>query len=310
MVKSYNFETLYKICFYNFCLDVKNLLEKIAVKDYPVGMGGCRNNDHGYDCCEYDITVFDGKKQKESILEYDGIFYQIYHGSLTETSPDILLQYHNMTILYDEQWELRILLSKIKEKKEQIFNSYVKNCLIEAGICISKAKNKLGTDTYASSWIKSGAYFIADAISMINFQRPSPTHMLKFLREFDKSKINEFILVVTESIGIERATPSLLSRMSASTMGFSDMIEENSHSKIIGQKSHYLKNHSLLSDCYFYLGYVTRNNFIKIQNLHRKPELIHILKTAFDLESDSTKIESQADKLQQATNSLLSLLHK
>ena len=95
MVKSYNFETLYKICFYNFCLDVKNLLEKIAVKDYPVGMGGCRNNDHGYDCCEYDITVFDGKKQKESILEYDGIFYQIYHGSLTETSPDILLQYHN-----------------------------------------------------------------------------------------------------------------------------------------------------------------------------------------------------------------------
>jgi len=98
--------------------------------------------------------------------------------------------------------------------------------------------------------------------------------------------------------------------MSKSTMGFSDMIEDNAHSKIIGQKSHYLKNHSLLSDCYFYLGYVTRDNFIKIQNLHRKPELIHILKTAFDLESDSTKIESQADKLQQATNSLLSLLHK
>ena len=88
------------------------------------------------------------------------------------------------------------------------------------------------------------------------------------------------------------------------------MIEENLHSKINGQKSHYFKNHSLLSDCYFYLGYVTRDNFIKIQNLHRKPELIHILKTAFDLESDSAKIESQADKLQQATNSLLSSLHK
>ena len=150
MVKSYNFETLYKICLYNFCLDVKNLLEKIAVKDYPVGMGGCRNNDHGYDCCEYDITVFDGKNQKESILEYDGIFYQIYHGSLTETSPDVLLQYHDMAILYDEQWELRILLSKIKEKKEQIFNVYVKNCLIEAGICVTKAKNELDTNPYAS----------------------------------------------------------------------------------------------------------------------------------------------------------------
>ena len=310
MVKSYNFETLYKICFYNFCLDVKNLLEKIAVKDYPVGMGGCRNNNHGYDCCEYDITVFDGKKQKESILEYDGIFYQIYHGSLTETSPDILLQYHNMTILYDEQWELRILLSKIKEKKEQIFNSYVKNCLIEAGICVTKAKNELDTNTYASSWIKSGAYFIADAIAVMNFERPSPVHMLKFLRGLDKNKINEFISVVTELIGIERATPSLLSRMSKSVMGISDMVEDNSHSKIIKQKYHYLKNNSLLSDCYFYLGYITRNNFMKIQNLHRKPEFIHILKTAFDLESDTTKIESYANELQQAANSLLSSLHK
>ena len=310
MVKSYNFETLYKICLYNFCLDVKNLLEKIAVKDYPVGMGGCRNNDHGYDCCEYDITVFDGKKQKEYILECDGIFYQIYHGSLTETSPDILLQYHDMTILYDEQWELRILLSKIKEKKEQIFNSYVKNCLIEAGICVTKAKNELDTNTYASSWIKSGAYFIADAITVMNFERPSPVHMLKFLRGLDKNKINEFISVVTELIGIERATPSLLSRMSKSVMGISDMIEDNSHSKIIKQKYHYLKNHSLLSDCYFYLGYVTRNNFMKIQNLHRKPEFIHILKTAFDLESDTTKIESYANELQQAANSLLSSLHK
>jgi len=310
MVKSYNFETLYKFYFYNFCLDVKNLLEKIAVKDYPVGIGGCRNNDHSYECCEYDITVFDGKRQKESILEYDGIFYQIYHGSLTETSPDILLQYHNMTILYDEQWELRMLLSKIKEKKEQIFNSYVKNCLIEAGICAAKAKNELGTNTYASSWLKAGAYFIADAISVINFQRPSPVHMLKFLRAFDKNKINEFISIITELIGIERATPSLLSRMSKSAMGFSDMVENNIHSKIIGQKYHYLKNHSLLSDCYFYLGYVTRNNFMKIQNLHRKPELIHILKTAFDLENDATKTESHADELQLAAHSLLSSLHK
>ena len=29
-------------------------------------------------------------------------------------------------ILFDEQWELQTLLSKIKEKKEQLFNAYVK----------------------------------------------------------------------------------------------------------------------------------------------------------------------------------------
>jgi hypothetical protein len=67
---------------------------------------------------------------------------------------------------------------------------------------------------------------------------------------------------------------------------------------------------SLFSDCYFYLGYINRNNFIKIPDLHRKPELIHMLKTGFDLESDTTKIESEANKLHQATNSLLSLSHE
>ena len=310
IVKNYNFETLYKIYFYNFHLDVKNLLEKLPVNGYPVGLGGCRSQNTNYDCCEYDITIFDGKKQKESIFESDGIFYHIYHGGLEETSPYILLQYHDLTILFDEQWELRMFLSKIQEKKEQIFNAYVKNCLVEAKVCITKTKNGLGTDPYAASWLKTAAYFIADAISAINFQRPSPTHMLKALRGFNKNKINEFISFLMELIGTERATPSLLSRMSKSTIGFSDMVENNSHSKIISRKYNYMKNHSLFSDCYFYLGYINRNNFLKVSDLHRKPEFIHVLKTAFDLESDITKIELQSDRLQESTNSVLSFLRE
>jgi hypothetical protein len=309
MVKNSNFETLYKICFYDTCLNLKNLLEKLAIKDYPVGMGGCHNQGLNYTCCEYDITIFDGRKQKESIVEHDNIFCHIYHGTLEETSPDILIHYDNMAILLDEQWELSMLLSKIREKKEKIFNAYIKNCLIEANICITKSKNDFSTDSFASTWLKCAAYFLADAISAINFQRPSPTHMLNTLRELEKNKINKFISVIAESIGIERATTSLLSRMSESTMGFSDMIENNSHSKIILQKCNYMIDHSMFSDCYFYLGYINRNNFIKIKDLHRRPELIHILKTAFDLENDSIKIESQANKLHNAVNSLLSSLH-
>ena len=98
--------------------------------------------------------------------------------------------------------------------------------------------------------------------------------------------------------------------MSKSTMGFSDLIEDNFHSKIISRKYNYLVENSLLSDCYFYLGYVNRNNFKKIQDLHRKPELIHLLKTGFDLENDVTRIESDANNLYEATNSLLSLAHE
>ena len=182
--------------------------------------------------------------------------------------------------------------------------------MIEAGVCITKTKNGLNIDPYSSSWLKCAAYFLADAVSVLNFQRPSPVHMLKMLRELDKNKINELISVITESIGIERSTPSLLSRMLKSTIGFSDLVEDNSHSKIISQKYHYMIDNSLFSDCYFYLGYINRNNFKKIQDLHRKPELIHMLKIGFDLESDTTKIESVANKLHQAINHLLSLQHE
>ena len=134
--------------------------------------------------------------------------------------------------------------------------------------------------------------------------------MLKILRELDKNKTNETISVITDSIGIERSTPSLLSRMLKSTIGFSDLIEGNFHSKSILRKYTYLVENSLFSDCYFYLGYINRNTFKRIQDLHRKPELIHMLKTGFDLENDTTKIESDANNLHQATNYLLSMTHE
>ena len=309
MVKTSHFETLYKIQSDDFCLEHKKILENLSIENYPVGLGGCKSQGPSYDCCEYDITVFDGKKE-ESFLECDRNFYHVYHGTLQETSPDVLLQYDGMTILLDEQWELRMLLSKIKEKRQQISNAYVKNCLVEAGVCITKAKHGLNSDPYSSSWVKCAAYFLADAVSALNFHRPSPVHMLKSLRELPKNRTNETISVITDSIGIERATSSLLSRMLKSTMGFSDLIEDNSHSKIISRKYNYLIENSLLSDCYFYLGYVNRNNFKKIQDLHRKPELIHLLKTGFDLENDVTRIESDANNLYEATNSLLSLAHE
>ena len=290
-------------------MEYKKILENLSIEIGPVGMGGCKNHGSSYDCCEYDITIFDGKKDEESFLEHDGVFYHIYHGTMQETSPEILLQYDNMMILLDEQWELRMLISKIKEKREQIFNAYIKNCLVEAGVCIAKARHGLNSDPYSSSWVKCAAYFLADAVSALNSHRPSPLHMLKILRELPKNKTNETISVITDSIGIERATPSLLSRMLKSTIGFSDTIEGNFHSKSISRKCNYLIENSLFSDCYFYLGYVNRNNFKKIQDLHRKPELIHILKTAFDLEND-TRIESDANNLYDATNFLLSLSHQ
>ena len=98
--------------------------------------------------------------------------------------------------------------------------------------------------------------------------------------------------------------------MLKSTQGFSDMVEKNNHSKIIKNKTDFLIENSLLSDCYFYLGNINRNNFYKIKNSsYNLSEFIHILKTGFDLENDIVKLESNASTLTVIANDLLKDSH-
>jgi len=288
-------------------MDLKTLPEKLSLSHFPVGFGGCRNNGINFQCCEYNITVFDEKQEEPSIHEIDGNMIKLHHGSLSETNVNILKQFEGMKIVSDEQWKLSMFLTKIKTKSKQITNSYIQNCLVDAGVYATKARELIkSSDPLAHVWIKCAAYFLADAIFLINSKRPSPTHMLEIMRRFEKNKINQGFSVVHQCLGIERASTSLLSRMVKSTIGFSDMVEKNNHSKIIQQKYDYLVQNSLLSDCYFYLGYINRNNIIKIKDtLHRHLEYMHLLKVALDTESDPLVIERQAMILLKTTNDLL-----
>lgn len=291
-------------------MDLKILPEKLSLSNFPVGLGGCRNDGTHLQCCEYNITVFDDRQEEPSVHEIDGNIIKLHHGSLSETNVGVLKQLEDMKVLIDEQWSLRMFLTKIKTKSKQISNSYIQNCLVDAGVYATKAKELVkSSDPLAYVWLKCAAYFLADAIFLINSKRPSPTHMLETIRGFDKNKINQSFSVVHQCLGIERASTSLLSRMVKSTIGFSDMVEKNKHSKIIQQKYDYLVQHSLLSDCYFYLGYINRNNIMKTKDtLHRNLEYIHLLKVALDMESDPLVIEGQATILLKTTNDLLTII--
>jgi hypothetical protein len=291
-------------------MDLKTLPERLSLLHFPVGLGGCRNDCTNFQCCEYNITIFDDKQEDPSIHEIDGNMIKLHHGSLSETNVGVLEQFEDMKVLIDEQWKLRMFLTKIKTKSKQISNSYVQNCLVDAGIYAAKAKELVkSSDPLTHVWIKCAAYFLADAIFSINSKRPSPTHMLETIRGFDKNNINQNFSVVHQCLGIERASTSLLSRMVKSTIGFSDMVEKNNHSKIIQQKYDHLVQNSLLSDCYFYLGYINRNNVIKTKDtLHRNLEYAHLLKVALDTESDPLVVERQAILLLKTTNDLLTTI--
>ena len=52
-------------------MDLKILPKKLSLSNFPVGLGGCRNNGTNFQCCEYNITVFDNKQDEPSIHEID-----------------------------------------------------------------------------------------------------------------------------------------------------------------------------------------------------------------------------------------------
>ena len=291
-------------------MDFQKFINEHEFSKYPVGLGGCRVSGLSFDSCDYDLFVFDEKSESDEIISYSGEYVTIHHASLSETHSDTLLQYDQMDIIHDESWELRMMLAKIREKHVSLFSDFAKNCLIESQFCCQKTKESIeSSDVFAACWQKCASYYLANAISAINHQRSSPSHMLDSLRKLEKNTINEHISIVTQTVGIERATPTLLERMLKSTIGFSDMAEKSNRSEIIQQKHDFFVKNSMLSDCYFYLGYVNKENFVKIKDsLNREQDLIHILKVAFDVEADSNLLKQQSELVQKSCNTILEIL--
>lgn len=290
-------------------MDFKKFIEKYSLQDFPLGLGGCKV-ENGFSCCEYNVTTFDEKNEKDALLEYEGNLVVLHHGSLKEPNSCILLQFNELKILHDEQWDLQMFLTKLKTKKDTLFRDCAKNNLLESVFCSIKAIDCINnSNPFASIWHKCSLMCLSDGISLINNIRPSPTHGLEKLRLLEKNRINEKFSLVTDLLGLERATPILLERMLKSTIGFSEITSGKDFSKLIQSKYEHLVKNSLFSDCYFYLTCINRNNFLSIKNtVHKKPDYFHILKVAFDSESDSSKIQQDASKIKKTSNELITYL--
>ena len=291
-------------------MDLKKFVKEHELSNFPIGLGSCKVSDFHSDSCVDDIVVFDEKLEPDEIVKFEDEFVIIHHASIYENQSKKLLQYDQLKIIQDESWDLRMLLSKIDKKRSSLFVDFAKNCLIESLFCCQKTKEGVRTsNVYAPCWQKCASYYLADAISSLNCQRSNPSHMLDLFRKMDKSPINKYISTVTQTVGIERATPTLLERMLKSTIGFSDLVETSTRSQIIQQKHDFFIQNSMLSDCYFYLGYINKENFIKIKDiLNRKQELIHVLKIAFDVEADSNLLLQQAELVQKSCNDILDMI--
>ncbi|NIM25570.1 MAG: hypothetical protein GTN35_05265 [Nitrososphaeria archaeon] len=288
-------------------MNFENLIKEKNLSGFPIGLGGCRTTDFAFDVCEYDIAVFDDKSEENEIFEFENNLINLHHNSLSESKSNILVHFDDLKIIQDESWDLRMFLSKIKEKRLSIFKDCAKNSLIESLFCCEKTKQGITqSNVFAPYWQKCASFLLADAILAVNQLKPSPAHMLDELRKLEKNPINEKFSIINETVGVERSTPSLLERMLKSTIGFSDLVEKNNHSMIIQKKYDYFLKNSMLADCYFYLGYLNKQNFVKIKDsVEKQPDLIHILKISFDIHADSNLLSRQTDLIQKTSSVIL-----
>ena len=293
-------------------MNYEDLIQEQSWSNYPVGLSGCRTGDSFLDSCDYDFTIFDNSNKPDEIFQFQNNFINAHHSSFSETQTNKLIQYDNIKIIHDESWDLRMFLSKIKEKRLILYKDHAKNSLIESLFCCEKTKNGIKEDSvFASCWQKCASYFLAEGILALNQCKPSPTHMLDTLRRLEKTSVNEKISIVNDTVGIERSTPSLLERMLKSTIGFSDLVEKNNHSLVIQQKHDYFVKNSMLSDCYFYLGYINKENFVKIKDsIEKEPDLIYLLKIAFDVQADINLLEQQTNQVQKSANEILDIVSR
>ncbi len=293
-------------------MNYQDLIKEKLWSNYSIGLSGCRTSETFFNSCDYDFTIFDGKSQNDEIFQFQNHLINVHHSSFSESQSKKLIQFDKMKIIHDESWELNMFLAKIKAKRLLLYKDFAKNSLIESLFCCEKTKNSIKkSSVFTPCWQKCATFFLAEGILALNHYKPSPSHMLDTLRKLEKTPINEKISTVNETIGIERSTPSLLERMVKSTIGFSKVVEQNDHFLEIQQKYDFLVQHSMLADCYFYLGYINKENFLKIKDsIEKQPDLYHILKISFDVEADLSLLEQQANKVQKSANEILELVSK
>ena len=292
-------------------MNLDEIIKIIGQNNSPIALGGYDADDFDIDCNIHNLVLFDGKNISDEIITHESKTLKISHGTLSETIPESLIHYQNLEIIQDPEWELKMFVSKIKEKKDVLFLASSKNALVESQLSLSKAKNALEhDDPFVSCWIKCAITSLIDSILLQNNILPYSAQALSLIRNLKQKNTNQFVDKIIAESGIERATSSLLSRMLKSSSGFSDMIENNQNSSIIEKKANYLIQNSLFADCYLYLIYQNRNNFYKIKNsLDKNSDKIHVLKTAFDLTITSSELSGTIDSLSDISKSLLSNFH-
>lgn len=240
-VKHYTFFSLSK---YLCVVNLERLVSDLG--HYPIALVGCHSNGTGYPTCVHDIIIFDEKiAEPSAISTCNGQATIIHHGSINESRSRILAGYSTIGIIQDDTMVLAPLIQKIKSDISGIFLDCARNSLTDSMICTARSLDA-STPVMEACWQKCANIHLCDAVLALNRLLPS-THTLEHLRGVDK--YSDTVVVASSMWGIERASTTLLNRMSKAVVG----MQRQQLAKIIQYKTDILLQEQRLADCYYYL---------------------------------------------------------
>ena len=149
----------------------------------------------------------------------------------------------------------------------------------------------------ASCWLKCSALYLADAILFHNNRVPS-SHALDGLRHAICD--DRIPALIHDSLGVERSTLTLLTRMTDATVGLVDVAGILS-ADVIRLKASSMICDGRLADCYYYLCHVARD-CLSFMNNNTDEMISYMLRLSMDTNQESVyrnamAIRDAADKM-------------
>jgi hypothetical protein len=188
--------------------------------------------------------------------------------------------------------ESNVLVSEYpKLDKKKLFNAAGKRRIVDSLFNVSK-NSSASAELNASLNMKMAAYDLIEGILLMSETRPMPIHELNQLRqvEVQKDYIKEAIQTCIESLGIERATRTIINR---SYKALREILKDAYDLELLASKIQYLLNNGLLADCYYYIGKLVCSHLEKKDNLSQMN--YHKLNSiALDLTNDYEKVKKMS----------------
>jgi hypothetical protein len=269
--------------------------------DSEAALIGCRADspELSYDCCEYDIAIIGGNDMGlgNRIMQIGNYTLEFLDFPGYEHNEISLF---NMIKLKNKTNDLLVSPTTVpKINTKRLFIAAGKRRIVDSLFNVSKNN----TTKTGSLNLKIAAYQLIEGILLISEIRPMPIHELNQLRrlEVHKDFINEAIQLCVESLGIERATRTIINR---SFKALKEILKQRYDIELLSSKVEYLLEHGLLADCYYYIGnlvcdHLEKKDYAFLLNYHKLNSI------ALDLTSDYENVIKKSTEVKVYCKNLL-----